>query len=124
MLENLGSNFDSLIYESEAGVRGERIIKENMNLDSEKEIFEVGDGGAIVFDTKKKKNNNDENSETIKSVFINSEGHPTYEAKDTGLIDLKFERNKDLDFSFFVTDNEQISHFEVVLKAASHLGEE
>jgi len=123
MLESLGSHFDNLIYESEAGVRGERIIKENMNLDFEKEIFEVGDGGAIVFDTKKKKNNNDENSETIKSVFINSEGHPTYEAKDIGLIDLKFEKyNPDL--SIFVTDGEQISHFEVVLQAASDLGEE
>jgi len=120
VVEKLGSHFDHLIYESEAGVRGENIIKENLNLDKEKEVFEIGGGGAIFFDTKRKKNN--ESDETIKSVFINSEGHPTYEAKDLGLLDLKYGYFP-FDYNFFVTDNEQVPHFEVVLSAAKLLAE-
>ncbi|MEI6352746.1 MAG: arginine--tRNA ligase [Candidatus Nomurabacteria bacterium] len=118
---DLGSTFDNLIYESEAGIRGEAIVKENMNLESEKEVFEVGEGGAIVYDTKRKKNN--ESDETIKSVFINSEGHPTYEAKDLGLLQLKYEYFP-FDYNFFVTDHEQIPHFEVVLDAAKKINED
>lgn len=116
----LGSTLDHLIYESEAGERGVEIVKENFNLDSSEEVFEEGVGGAIFFDTKKKKNN--ESEETIKSVFINSEGHPTYEAKDLGLLKLK-KNYFDFDYNFFVTDSEQIPHFEVVLDAAKALGE-
>ena len=117
----LGSTFDNFIYESEAGVRGEAIVKENMNLESEKEVFEIGEGGAIVFDTKRKKNN--ENNETIKSVFINSEGHPTYEAKDLGLLQLKQEYFP-FDYNFFITDNEQVPHFDIVLEAAKNINED
>ncbi|MDQ1282053.1 MAG: Arginine--tRNA ligase, partial [Patescibacteria group bacterium] len=117
----IGSTFDNLIYESEAGVRGEAIVKENMNLESEKEVFETGEGGAIVYDTKRKKNN--ESDETIKSVFINSEGHPTYEAKDLGLLQLKYDYFP-FDYNFFVTDNEQVPHFDIVLDAARKINEE
>lgn len=116
----LGSHFDHLIYESEAGIIGTEIVKENFNLDSSKEVFETGEGGAIFFDTKKKKNN--ESDETIKSVFINSEGHPTYEAKDLGLLKLK-DNYFNFDYNFFVTDSEQVTHFNVVLDAAKALGE-
>lgn len=116
----LGSHFDHFIYESEAGEKGAEIVKENFNLDSAKEVFETGEGGAIFFDTKKKKNN--ESDETIKSVFINGEGHPTYEAKDLGLLKLK-DNYFNFDYSFFVTDNEQVPHFNVVLDAAKALGE-
>lgn len=115
----LGTKFDNLIYESEAGLRGEEIVKSHVNKESEKEIFEIGEEGAIVFDTKRRKNN--ETDETIKSVFINSEGYPTYEAKDLGLLDLKY-RYFPFDYNFFVTDNEQVPHFEVVLTAAKELG--
>lgn len=118
---DLGSTFDNLIYESEAGTRGEAIVKENMNLSTEEEVFEVGEGGAVVYDTKRKKNN--ESDETIKSVFINSEGHPTYEAKDLGLLELKNEYYS-FDYNFFVTDNEQVPHFDVVLDAAKRLGDD
>lgn len=116
----LGSHFDHFIYESEAGEKGSEIVKENFNLDSSKEVFETGEGGAIFFDTKKKKNK--ETDETIKSVFINGEGHPTYEAKDLGLLKLK-DNYFNFDYSFFVTDNEQVPHFDVVLDAAKALGE-
>ncbi|MEA4910837.1 Arginine--tRNA ligase [bioreactor metagenome] len=114
----LGTKFDNLIYESEAGLRGEEIVKSHVNKEAGKEIFEIGEEGAIVFDTKRRKNK--ETEETIKSVFINSEGYPTYEAKDLGLLDLKY-RYFPFDYNFFVTDNEQVPHFETVLEAAKEL---
>lgn len=120
VLETLGSHFDKFIYESEAGEKGEEIVKENFNLENNKEVFEIGEKGAVVFDTKKGKNK--ETGETIKSVFINSEGHPTYEAKDLGLLKLK-DLYFNFDYNFFVTDNEQVPHFDVVLLAAKSLGE-
>lgn len=116
----LGSHFDKFIYESEAGKRGEQIVKENINLEVGKQVFEMGEGGAVFFDTKKKKNN--ESEETIKAVFINSEGNPTYEAKDLGLLDLKYAYFY-FDYSFFVTDTEQVPHFEVVMQASKEIGE-
>ena len=116
---SLGSRFEdnNIIYESVAGYRGKLIVGENMN------IFEKSDG-AIVYDTGIKKNKQSE--ETIKSVFINSEGHPTYEAKDLGLLELKGMRynvfgDKQLDYSMIITDNEQIPHFEVVLDVAKKI---
>lgn len=116
----LGSHFDHLIYESEAGEAGIKIVKENFNLGSKQEVFTTGEDGAILYDTKKQKNK--KSDETIKSVFINSEGHPTYEAKDLGLLKLK-KNYFDFDYNFFVTDSEQIPHFDVVLDAAKSLGE-
>lgn len=119
VVKELGSKFDHFIYESEAGIRGEQIVKENINKEKDKEVFIYGENGAILFDTKRLKNK--ESNETIKSVFINSEGHPTYEAKDLGLLDLKYSYFP-FDYNLFVTDNEQIPHFSVVIEAAYELG--
>ena len=128
LLKDLGSDFDKIIYESEAAVLGEKIVREsldqNLNLENtntSKKVFTVGLDEAIIFDTQKKLNK--QNSETIKSVFINSEGHSTYEAKDLGLLKIKkdffnFQKN------IFVTDVEQINHFETVLEVAKNLGGE
>jgi len=128
LLKDLGSNFDKIIYESEAAVLGEKIVKKsldkNLNLENtstSKKVFTVGLDGAIIFDTQKKLNK--QNSETIKSVFINSEGHSTYEAKDLGLLKMKkdfFDFQKNI----FVTDVEQMNHFETVLTVAKNLGGE
>ncbi len=119
ILENLGSHFDYFIYESEAGIRGEEIVKENLNKPESQEIFKIGENGAVFFDTKKLKNK--ESDETIKSIFINSEGHPTYEAKDLGLIDLKYGYFP-FDYNIFITDIEQVPHFNIVLQVAKELG--
>lgn len=119
IVNELDSKFDHFIYESEAGIRGEEIVKNNINKKLEDEVFIYGENGAILFDTKKLKNK--ESDETIKSVFINSEGHPTYEAKDLGLLDLKYSYFQ-FDYNLFVTDNEQVPHFEVVLETAYKLG--
>ena len=116
--DKLNTQIDKYIFESDTLFKAEEIIKENINKDKKDEVFIMSDG-AIVFDTKKRKNK--ESDETIKSVFINSEGHPTYQAKDLGLLALKKDYF-DFDKSIFVTDNEQIPHFEVVMQAAKELG--
>lgn len=106
IVSRLGSQFDSYIYESEAGVDGGRIVRENTPT-----VFRESEG-AIVYTP--------ENPKLHTAVFINSQGNPTYEAKDIGLLDLKFTRY-DPDLSIFITDAQQVSHFAVVLDAAQHI---
>ncbi|MBP6948693.1 MAG: arginine--tRNA ligase [Candidatus Pacebacteria bacterium] len=107
MLSLLGSHFDGFIYESEAAVVGKEIVlaREDIFTHSEGAIVYIPDEGTKGVHT---------------AVFINSQRNPTYEAKDLGLLHMKFERYTP-DYSFFVTDNEQISHFNVVLDAASKI---
>jgi arginyl-tRNA synthetase len=104
----LGSHFDSYIYESEAGEIGKKIVLENTP-----KVFTESEGAVVYIPDQEKKNLNT-------AVFINSQGNPTYEAKDIGLLDLKFERYSP-DLSLFVTDHEQTSHFNIVLDAAEHI---
>lgn len=117
IINGLGSNIHSIsgtIFESVAGFRGEVIVKENTGVGK---VFQEGEGGAIIYIP-------DESRKDINtSVFINSEGYPTYEAKDLGLIDIKFKKYNPT-LSFFVTDAEQTQHFKIVLDAASKLGGE
>ena len=102
----LGSRFDSLVFESEAGEVGEKIVKENTP-----KVFSESEG-AIVYEGEK--------FGLHTRVFINKEGFPTYEAKDIGLLSLKFS-NFHPDISLFVTDHQQASHFDVVLSAAMQI---
>jgi len=109
IVRSLGSQIaeKDLIYESEAGVDGKKIVvKYTPNVFTESE-------GAIVYMPS-------EESKLHTSVFINSQGNPTYEAKDIGLLDLKFKTYAP-DLSIFITDAQQVSHFNVVLDAASHI---
>ncbi len=106
IIEKLGSSFDSFIFESEAGVEGEKIVSENIG-----KVFE-NSNGAIIY------RGEDEGLHT--RVFVNREGYPTYESKDIGLLSLKFKRYNP-DISIFVTDNEQRAYFEVVSSAASKI---
>jgi arginyl-tRNA synthetase len=110
MLRELGSHFDGFIYESEAAFVGKEIVlaRADVFTPSEGAIVYIPDEGAKGVHT---------------AVFINSQKNPTYEAKDLGLLHMKFERYTP-DYSFFVTDNEQISHFNVVLDAASKIKKE
>lgn len=110
MLSELGSHFDGFIYESEAAVVGKEIVL------AREDIFTKSEG-AIVYIP-------DEGTKGVHTaVFINSQNNPTYEAKDLGLLHMKFERYTP-DYSFFITDNEQVSHFNVVLDAAAKIQEE
>lgn len=101
----LGSSFDDYVYESEAGVHGQIIVEENTP-----KVFTKSEGAIVYIPEESKKHINT-------AVFINSQGNPTYEAKDLGLLDIKFKRHNP-DISIFITDHQQISHFDVVLDAA------
>jgi arginyl-tRNA synthetase len=110
IVAKLGSHFDSYIYESEAGVDGKNIVLENTP-----GVFTESEGAVVYIP--------DESTKLHTSVFINSQGNPTYEAKDIGLLDLKFKKyNPDL--SIFITDAQQVSHFNVVLDAAAKIKKE
>lgn len=103
----LGSHFDSYIYESEAGEIGKKIILENTP-----RVFTESEGAIVYIPDESKKHLNT-------SVFINGQGNPTYDAKDLGLLSMKFEQHPDL--SLFVTDHEQVPHFNIVLDAAEKI---
>lgn len=107
----LGSHFDSYIFESEAGEVGKEIVMENTP-----RVFTESEGAIVYIPDEAKKNLNT-------SVFINSQGNPTYDAKDIGLLDLKFSKHHP-DLSLFVTDHEQIPHFNIVLDAAEKINSE
>jgi arginyl-tRNA synthetase len=104
--KRLGSSFDDFIYESEAGIIGKKLVLENLG-----SIFEESDN-AVVYKGEK--------DGLHTRVFINAEGYPTYEAKDIGLLWMKFERYNP-DISIFVTDNQQKPYFEVVISAAGKI---
>jgi arginyl-tRNA synthetase len=105
--KSLGSEFDSYIYESEAGVDGKKIVLENTP-----KVFTESEGAVVYIP--------EEGSKLHTAVFINSQGNPTYEAKDIGLLHLKFNRYQP-DLSITITDNQQTSHFQVVVDAAGKI---
>ncbi len=113
IINEIGSIINQTIYESEAGERGKEIVEANTG---EGKVFTKSEGAIVYIPDEARK-------DLYTQVFINSEGHPTYEAKDLGLVDLKFSKFAP-DLSYFITDTEQASHFRVVLDAGSKLGVE
>ncbi len=105
----LGSEFDSLIFESESEVVGKEVVRQNIS-----NVFEESDG-AVIF----------RGSEhgLFDNVYINSAGFGTYLAKDTGLLSIKFNKY-DFDKSITVTDIEQKQHFQLVKKSAELINKE
>lgn len=103
--KRFGINFDLYFYESEAAKVGEAVVRRNIG-----PVFEESEG-AIVF----------KGSHT--RVFINSQGLPTYEAKDIGLPELKLEKYP-YDLSVIVTANEQKDYFRVLLEALARVSPE
>ncbi|MBN2093816.1 MAG: arginine--tRNA ligase [Candidatus Zambryskibacteria bacterium] len=111
--EQLGSKFDFHFYESEAGQVGKKIVEKNMSPeesanvdDGVKKIFEKSNG-AVIFRGENFK------PKTHTRVFVNTDGIPTYEAKEIGLAKLKKEKYI-YDKSITITANEQDSFFDVV----------
>ncbi|MDP2741814.1 MAG: arginine--tRNA ligase [bacterium] len=102
--KKLGTKFDYFIFESETAPVGKKIAKKGL----ERGIFEKGERGAVIFKGEK--------FGLHTRVFINSEGMPTYEAKDLALAEVKYKRYK-YDKSFIITANEQDSSFKVMLCA-------
>lgn len=96
--QKLGTKFDYYFFESETAPIGKKIVEDKIG-----KVFEESEG-AIVF----------KGSHT--RVFINSQGIPTYEAKDLGNAKNKFDHYP-YDLSVVVTGNEIRDYFKVVLEA-------
>ncbi|MFZ2048848.1 MAG: arginine--tRNA ligase [Minisyncoccia bacterium] len=105
LYKRLGAHFDYFFFESEAAPKGKKLVEENMG-----KVFEPGENGAVVFHAEKY----DESLHT--RVFINSEGIPTYEAKELGLAPMKFQKYP-YTKSIVVTGNEINAYFKVLLQA-------
>lgn len=104
MYQKLGTKFDYFIMESEAAPVGMKIVEDNLH-----KVFEESDG-AVVFHAEKY------DPKLHTRVFINSEGLPTYEAKDLGNAKLKSELYPYTQ-SVVVTGNEVTDYFKVMLAA-------
>lgn len=102
--KKLGTKFDYFFFESETGKVGQKIVEENIG-----KVFEESDG-AVVFKAEKY------DPKLHTRVFINSEGLPTYEAKELGLAQVKHEKYP-YDKSIVVTGNEVDGYFKVLLEA-------
>ncbi len=102
--KTLGTSFNYYFFESLVAPIGEKIVRENIG-----KIFEKSDG-AIVFHAEKY------DPKLHTRVFITSQGLPTYETKELGLTETKFEKEK-LDMSLVITANEQEEYMKVVKKA-------
>ena len=103
--EKLGTKFDYYVLESEVVHDGEAIVEEYLD----KGVFEKSEG-AVVFKGEKF------DPKLHTRVFINSQGLPTYEAKELGLNTKKWKKVRP-DRSIVITANEQSDYFRVVMKA-------
>jgi arginyl-tRNA synthetase len=104
----LGTRFDFYFFESQTFSEGTQTVMAHV----EDGVFEKSDG-AIIFAGSK--------FGLHDRVFINSEGLPTYEAKDLGLVMLKNKTCGDSDLSIVVTGSEQTEYFKVLMKAAEQI---
>lgn len=100
--KRIGSNFEKYYPESKTAPIGLKTVQEHIG-----DVYEKSDG-AIIFDGEK--------HGLHARVFINSEGLPTYEAKDVGLIMKKWQDYK-FDLSVVITGNDIIEYMKVVLKS-------
>ncbi len=95
--------FDRIIPESEVTPLGLQTVREQLAKGVYKES-----NGAVVFEG--------EPYGLHTRVFINSEGIPTYEAKDVGLMLTKWQ-DYHYDRSYYITANEQAQYFQVMFKS-------
>jgi arginyl-tRNA synthetase len=102
--KKLGTHFDYYFFESESGILGKKIVEENLG-----KVFHKSDG-AVVFPG--------EEHGLHTRVFLNSEGLPTYEAKELGLAKIKYDAYP-YEESIIVTGNEVNDYFQVLLRAMS-----
>lgn len=105
----LGSTFDHYFLESNTWKPGKKLVEENIGT-----VFEQSEG-AVVFRGSEHGFHD--------RVFINSEGLPTYEAKDIGLFQKKWDMYHP-DFSLTITGGEQDQYFKTVRAAAGLINKE
>jgi arginyl-tRNA synthetase len=101
--ERIGVHFDRYYPESENSALGQKTVLKHLR----DGIFKKSHG-AIVFDGEK--------HGLHTRVFINSQGLPTYEAKDLGVALAKW-RDYKFDLSIIFTGNEIVEYMKVVLKS-------
>ena len=101
--ERIGTRFEKYYPESDTAPLGLSTVNEQLA----RGVYERSDG-AVIFDGDK--------YGLHKRVFINSQGLPTYEAKDVGLIMRKWE-DYHFDSSVVITANDIIEYMKVVLKS-------
>jgi len=99
----IGTKFEKYYPESAVAGLGLKTVQEQLK----KGVFELSDG-AVIFDG--------ERYGLHTRVFVSSQGIPTYEAKDVGLIMQKW-ADYHFDRSVVITGNEQEQYMAVVLKA-------
>ncbi len=105
----LGTNFNRYFFESQMADIGKNKVLSHMN------VFEKSEG-AIIFPAEKY------DPKLHTRVFINSQGLPTYEAKELGLALTKFKKGlfeKKLDLSIILTGKEQYDYMKVIQKVIS-----
>ncbi|MEK7106545.1 MAG: arginine--tRNA ligase, partial [Patescibacteria group bacterium] len=107
----LGTKFEYYFLESQMAPTGEKIVRANLG-----DIFTESDG-AIVF--KAEEHHKEGEPKLHTRVFITSKGLPTYETKELGLTESKFETLPDMNLSIVITANEQLEYMRVVSKALS-----
>jgi arginyl-tRNA synthetase len=99
----IGLVFEKYYPESQTAEIGLGIVER----ETKNGVYEKSDG-VIIF--------NGEKYGLHTRVFVNSEGLPTYETKDVGLIFIKWD-DYHFDKSVVITGNEQIEYMKVVLKS-------
>ena len=99
----MGITFDKYYFESEISDKGKDLVNKHLG-----KIFEKSEN-AIVFEGEK--------YGLHTRVFVNSQGNPTYEAKDLGLIAAKLNDFK-FDLSLVTTAAEQNEYWKVIGKAS------
>lgn len=102
--KKLNTKFDRLYFESEVFENGKNIALKNLK----KGVFKKSHG-AVIFEGEK--------YGLHSRVFINSEGNPTYEAKDLGLAELQFKHKGKPDKILHVVGPEQSEYLKVIIKA-------
>jgi arginyl-tRNA synthetase len=102
----LGTKFDKYFFESETAPIGKKIVDEHPG------VFPLSEGARVF---------KGEEHGLHTRVFLNSQGLPTYEAKELGLEKLKTELYPDAETLYVVTANEVIDFFRVVKKAMEQI---
>lgn len=108
--ERIGTHFEKYYPESSTALLGLKTVREQLA----NGVYEESDG-AVVF--------RGEPYGLHTRVFINSQGLPTYEAKDIGLIMKKWE-DYHFDHSVMITGNDIVEYMKVVLKSVEQFAPE
>jgi arginyl-tRNA synthetase len=99
-------SFDKYYPESETTPKGLELVKQGL----EDGLFEKSDGAVVL---------KGEYHGLHTRVFLNSEGLPTYEAKDLGLAAEKWQAYQP-DINIIITANDIVEYMRVVLAAVKH----